>query len=307
MTGPPLDAADEALLGALAQDGRAGVEALARTTGLPRGTVRTRTQRLLAEVVDVLGIVHPAVFGLTEYALVRVAATGPVGPVAAAVAALDAVPFVSVTAGETALVAEVRTRTRAALAGTVARIAAAPGVLSAESSPYLEILKDASVAATPTGDDTVASGAPTEPVDALDRRLLAELQRDGRLSYSSLAEGVGLSVGATRTRVLRLLDTGVLHIGVRPRPVAAGLVQAGVAMAAHGPVEPLIEQLRRVDSVTYLATALGRWPLIATVRAESLGGLADQLDRVRSLPGAGPSTTWTHLRLVKERYQDDLA
>lgn len=303
--GTPADPVDDVLLTALSRDGRAGVEALARETGLSRSVVRQRTHRLLTEVVDVVGIVHPAVFGLTEYAHLRVTPSGSAAAAAVALAAHPGVPFVSITTGDVPVVAEVRARDRAELAATVDRIAADPAVAVVETTLYLAILTDAAVPTRAQG--VVPDSSPAVDVDGVDRRLLAALQRDGRSSYSALAELVGLSVGATRTRVLRLLEAGVAHIGVRPRPSAAGLVQAGLALPAGGAPADLAARVAALAGVTYLATTLGRWSLLATVQAESLPVLADRLDAVRALPGAGRPVTWTHLRVVKERYQDDVA
>ncbi len=48
------------------------------------------------------------------------------------------------------------------------------------------------------------------PLDALDWRLLRELQQDARLSYNELARRVGLSSPAVAERVRRLEETGVI-------------------------------------------------------------------------------------------------
>src|SRR4051812_7354510 len=48
------------------------------------------------------------------------------------------------------------------------------------------------------------------PVDAVDRRLLAELQADARLSYNELSRRVNLSAPAVAERVRRLHEAGVI-------------------------------------------------------------------------------------------------
>ena len=59
-------------------------------------------------------------------------------------------------------------------------------------------------------------------LDAIDKRIIDELQRDGRMSYADLAPLVGLSAAATRQRVQRLTDSGVLQIVAVTDPLALG-------------------------------------------------------------------------------------
>jgi len=48
------------------------------------------------------------------------------------------------------------------------------------------------------------------PLDAIDRRILRALQRDGRMTYDVLAQEVGLSPSAALRRVKRLEESGVV-------------------------------------------------------------------------------------------------
>ena len=63
-----------------------------------------------------------------------------------------------------------------------------------------------------------------KPLDATDWRILAELQRDGRLSYNRLAQRVNLSSPAVAERVRRLEESGVITgYGARVDAARAGL------------------------------------------------------------------------------------
>jgi DNA-binding Lrp family transcriptional regulator len=48
-------------------------------------------------------------------------------------------------------------------------------------------------------------------IDATDRRILAVLQRDGRMTNADLASAVGLSASACHRRVQRLEEVGVIR------------------------------------------------------------------------------------------------
>ena len=62
-----------------------------------------------------------------------------------------------------------------------------------------------------------------ENLDRIDHRLLAELQADGRISNTELAQRVGLSQSACLRRVQRLEAAGVIEgYGARLNPAALG-------------------------------------------------------------------------------------
>ena len=65
---------------------------------------------------------------------------------------------------------------------------------------------------------------PTYPIDAIDQKILAELQADGRITNQDLASRVGLSPSPCLRRVRQLEEAGVIHsyVGLVD-PAALGL------------------------------------------------------------------------------------
>ncbi|MCW2917585.1 MAG: asnC [Actinomycetia bacterium] len=293
--GPEIDAIDLALLQGVQRDGRATYEALSRALGLSRQAVRARMVRLLESgVVQIIGVVHPSLFGLTAYAHLSVTVEGPALAVADRIAALDDARFVSVVSGSLDLVAELRSADQSALAATVRRVAAIPGVLRVDTVIYTAILKHAHFPPGPY--------SPTS-IDDVDRRLLVHLQRDGRAAFADLGEVVGLSTSAARTRVLRLLESGAVHVGARIQPGALGPAQVvGFQLALAGHAEEAVEHIRRMSQVEYLATSIGRCDAIGTAVSHSADGVLRFLETVRAVHGVKSVASWTHLRVVKESY-----
>lgn len=74
-------------------------------------------------------------------------------------------------------------------------------------------------------------------MDQVDRRILTELQQDGRLSYNELSRRVRLSAPAVAERVRRLEESGVITgYHARVDPAAVGLaVTALVRLECYGP------------------------------------------------------------------------
>lgn len=90
-------------------------------------------------------------------------------------------------------------------------------------------------------------------LDAIDRRILAELQRDGRITNQALAEKVGLSATPCLRRVKRLEEAGILR----------GYVAVVDQKAVDLPVSVFISiklERQRAQELDRFAEAVSRWP-----------------------------------------------
>ena len=78
----------------------------------------------------------------------------------------------------------------------------------------------------------------SSPLDRIDRKILANLQAEGRLTNQALAERVALSPSACLARVRQLEQAGIIqgyHARLDPFSVDVGIVLfAEVALKAHG-------------------------------------------------------------------------
>ena len=78
---------------------------------------------------------------------------------------------------------------------------------------------------------------PKSRLDEFDRRILAELQRDGRLTNAELADRIGLSPTPCLRRVKTLEKEGVIRgyrADLEPTKIGLGLrVMVGVSIAVH--------------------------------------------------------------------------
>ena len=92
-----------------------------------------------------------------------------------------------------------------------------------------------------------------EPLDATDRKILAVLQEDGRISLSDLAARVALSPSPCLRRIRRLERTGIIA-----RYVAV-LDQAKVGLPVSVFVSIKLES-QRVEALERFKKAIAKWP-----------------------------------------------
>jgi Lrp/AsnC family leucine-responsive transcriptional regulator len=131
-----------------------------------------------------------------------------------------------------------------------------------------------------------------EPTDA---RIIAELARDGRCSYTELAERVGLSVSAAHQRVRRLEQRGVIRgYAARLDGEQVGLpLTAFISLVPIDPAAPddYAERLTDLTEIEDCYSVAGDESYIIKVRVASPGALETLLSAIRSRANVSTRTT----------------
>jgi len=159
----------------------------------------------------------------------------------------------------------------------------------------------------PTGGDVLPSRvADRRPVvlDDVAKRIIEELQHDGRRSYAALAKSVGLSEAAVRQRVQRLLDSGAMQIVAVTDPKTVGFKrQAMIGIRADGDIREIAERLSALPELEYVVVCAGTFDLLTELVCEDDEHLLQLLnERVRTIPGVRSTETFVYLRLIKQTY-----
>jgi Lrp/AsnC family leucine-responsive transcriptional regulator len=140
-----------------------------------------------------------------------------------------------------------------------------------------------------------SSSSPADPPPDVDRALLSALARDGRASYTDLAERVGLSVSAVHQRVRRLEQRGLItgyaaHLDAKAlglpltafvsiTPIDVGQPDDAPARLAHLPAIEACHSVAGVESY------------ILKVRVASPDALEALLHEIRSSANVSTRTT----------------
>jgi Lrp/AsnC family leucine-responsive transcriptional regulator len=132
-------------------------------------------------------------------------------------------------------------------------------------------------------------------VEEIDRAIVTALTEDGRLSYTDLAERVGLSVSAVHQRVRRLEQRGVLlGYAARVSYQAVGLpLTAFVAIRPLDPSQPddAPERLSTLDEIEACYSVAGEDFYLLLVRVADPGELERLLQQIRQAANVTTRTT----------------
>jgi Lrp/AsnC family transcriptional regulator for asnA, asnC and gidA len=141
-------------------------------------------------------------------------------------------------------------------------------------------------------------------LDETSKRIIEQLQSDGRRPYAAIGKAVGLSEAAVRQRVQRLLDAGVMQIVAVTDPVQVGFSrQAMVGLRVDGNLTAVAEQVAQLREVDYVVVTAGSFDLLVEVVCEDDDHLLELVSRkLRGLPGVRSTETFVYLKLRKQRY-----
>jgi Lrp/AsnC family transcriptional regulator for asnA, asnC and gidA len=298
---------EAAVFRTLQEDGRAPFTAVADRLGVTEASIRRTVRRLMTEdVFTITAVADPRVLGLEWMAWLTLSVRlADIEATAAALAGFEEVGYVVVATGAANVMAEVACPDTAACLDLVQRVRALPGVRRTETFPYFAVLHQQF--RWTTGDEPAPwapRGVRTAPggLDELDRRLVAELEHDGRASFREIGDRLGVSERAISARYARLVEADAVRVIAVGNPHALGfrgLAWLGIRLEDGAEVDDVAAALSRVPQLSYLVSVSGRFDLMGELVCRDRDHLIATLgDRIGRVPGIEAVEVFYYLRLL---------
>ncbi|MFN8051740.1 MAG: Lrp/AsnC family transcriptional regulator [Acidimicrobiales bacterium] len=141
-------------------------------------------------------------------------------------------------------------------------------------------------------------------LDDIDKKIVTELQRDGRISYADLGPIVGLSPAAARQRVQRILDSGIVQVVGVTDPQALGFpVMAMLGVQVDGDAAKIADELAAIEGVIYIVMSAGSFDLMVEVICEDTMSLMDLINRkVKTVAGVRQVESFVYFGIHTHRF-----
>ena len=141
-------------------------------------------------------------------------------------------------------------------------------------------------------------------MDDLDRRILAQLGQDARVSVAVLARRLKVARSTVQARLEKLETSGLIagytvRLGEAARE---GRIRATVLLTAEPRAQvAILPKLKAFPEVERIHTTSGRVDLLLQVAAASTSQLDEVLDQIGDLPGVRSSESLIHLSTKLDR------
>lgn len=139
----------------------------------------------------------------------------------------------------------------------------------------------------------------------IDRKIIRELQKDGRKGFSDLSKILGLNISTLRRKLNALLDEGVIKITAIPDPnkVGFGIVVTIYLKVAGSEIEHVLQELCQDRCNHMVGSTTGSHDIFTWSLFKDTNELSDYLkNRVRMIPGIIGTETMLMLSMNKRTY-----
>ncbi len=129
-------------------------------------------------------------------------------------------------------------------------------------------------------DDAITHAANSD-IEGINRDIVSMLQENGRASFSSIAQKLGVSEATVRSRVRRMEKSNLIHFITVVNPLALGYTawaMLGIKVAQGESADVVAEYFRDCSEVVYAMRVASRFDLLAEVVCSNPEELRDFLD-----------------------------
>jgi Lrp/AsnC family transcriptional regulator for asnA, asnC and gidA len=142
-------------------------------------------------------------------------------------------------------------------------------------------------------------------LDEIDRRILVELQRDGRRSFKKIGEDAGVSEATVFVRVRKLQEKGVVkgfRAMVDPKAVGKSLTAIVLVRAYPKAFPGMLDSLKKIDDIYEIYDVTGEYYSILKIRTSGTDELSKIIDDIGTIEGIAGTETIIVLRTLKEEF-----
>lgn len=141
--------------------------------------------------------------------------------------------------------------------------------------------------------------------DPLDCKMISLLQKDGRISNTAMAQTLGISEYTVRTRLKKILDSGIIRVVAVGNPIDLGFEIAGnlKIRIELKKADNVLAELKKIDALIWVALTTGGSDIDVEFVARSLKEFhALIFEKICRIDGVMSTETSLMVDLVKDTY-----
>ncbi len=140
--------------------------------------------------------------------------------------------------------------------------------------------------------------------DPLDCKMIGLLQKDGRMSNTAMAQKLGISEYTVRTRLKKILESGIIRIVAVGNPIDLGFEISGNLKIRIDlkKTEQVVAELSKIDELIWIALTTGGIDIDVDFAVRSMKELQELIfNKISKIEGVLSTETSLMVDLIKEK------
>ena len=298
-----IDEIDRKIILALRQNGRVSNVDLSSELGLGVATVAKRVENLLSdEIIQIKAVVNPFKMGHNAHAFIMLDVDlSKVEDICAKLVNNSNISLVVTSFGRCDVIIIVDFTSWEILHSFMKEdLTLMEGVKKAET----HLVSDIKKRYNGIFDRGAGKNNPVN-LDEIDRKLIEELQIDGRINYAYLAEKLNIGVATVSRRIASLLKENIIRIIAVPNPSKLGQVaNANIALSVEPQkITQICEELARQEPVYMVMTMMNGFDILVGVAFSNPEGLFNFItQKIARIDGVTNIETFMRAEIKKADY-----
>lgn len=123
-------------------------------------------------------------------------------------------------------------------------------------------------------------------MDEIDKKIIQILKQDGRASYKDIGEKVGLSEGAVRIRIKKLVESGVIKkFTIETRLSGGAEALSLISVSPSVPTSKISTILRETPNIKEVFEVTGEYDIAVVISATDIAQVNECVEKIRKIEG----------------------
>lgn len=142
-------------------------------------------------------------------------------------------------------------------------------------------------------------------LDYLDRGIIKLLSRDGRMSFSEMADHLEVTEKTIRTRYKNLIDNDIVKVTGVVNPVSLGVKVVAIIQIGVGPnaLDDVCKQLVEFKTVRFVTMTSGEYQLMIQTFHSTYEGLTEFLSKLNRIANISKTNVIMQFDVYKNTFE----
>lgn len=144
-----------------------------------------------------------------------------------------------------------------------------------------------------------------EIIDQLDKGIIKLLSKDGRMSFTEIAQHLNVTEKTIRTRYNNLVENKILEVVGVVNPISLGVKVGAIIQLSVVPphMEAIIQQLKEISGIRFITLTSGEYQLLVQANVKDYEEITEIVKSIHFIQGVNKSNVILQMDVYKNSFE----